>query len=64
MVEVPHKDGPWGAKGLGEMTTVQIAAAIANAIYDAVGVRIKTLPITPEKLLRALKEKEAQNKSV
>ncbi|MDF1591127.1 MAG: xanthine dehydrogenase family protein molybdopterin-binding subunit [Desulfobacterales bacterium] len=56
IVEVPCSEGPWGAKGLGEMTTVPIAPAIANAIYDAVGVRIKDLPITPEKLLKAMKE--------
>jgi CO/xanthine dehydrogenase Mo-binding subunit len=64
LVEVPHKDGPWGAKGIGEMTTVPIAAAIANAIYHAVGVRIKSLPITPEKLLRALKEKGGAKENV
>jgi CO/xanthine dehydrogenase Mo-binding subunit len=62
LVEVPHKDGPWGAKGLGEMTTVPMAAAIANAVYNATGVRIKDLPITREKLLRALKEKEKEEK--
>ena len=64
LVEVPHQDGPWGAKGIGEMTTVPIAAAIANAIYHAVGVRIKSLPITPEKLLRALKEKGGAKEKV
>jgi len=58
LVEVPHKEGPWGAKGIGEMTTVPTPPAIANAIYDAVGVRIKDLPITPEKILRALKQKQ------
>ena len=39
------------------------AAVISNAIFDAVGVRIKTLPITPEKVLRALREKESENKA-
>jgi xanthine dehydrogenase molybdenum-binding subunit len=58
MVESVDPDGPYGAKGLGEPGLVPTAAAIANAIYDAVGVRIKSLPITPEKILRALKEKE------
>jgi 4-hydroxybenzoyl-CoA reductase alpha subunit len=57
MVESIDPDGPYGAKGLGEPGLVPTAAAIANAIYDAVGVRIKSLPITPEKILRALKEK-------
>jgi CO/xanthine dehydrogenase Mo-binding subunit len=36
------------------------AAVVSNAIFDAVGVRIKTLPITPEKILRALREKESE----
>ncbi len=50
--------GPFGAKGLGELNMDPTAAVISNAIFDAVGVRIKTLPITPEKVLRALQEKE------
>ncbi len=50
--------GPFGAKGLGEPGLVATAPAIANAIYDAVGVRIKSLPMTPEKILNALKEKK------
>src|SRR6266542_2133509 len=49
--------GPFGAKGLGELNMDPTAAVINNAIFDAVGVRIKTLPITPEKILRALREK-------
>lgn len=49
--------GPFGAKGLGELGMDPTAAVIGNAIFDAVGVRIKTLPITPEKVLRALREK-------
>lgn len=54
MVEIPHPEGPFGAKGLGEGPTTGIAAAVANAIEDAIGVRIRDLPITPEKILRAL----------
>lgn len=50
--------GPFGAKGLGELNMDPTAAVISNAIFDAVGVRITTLPITPEKILRALREKE------
>ena len=46
--------GPFGAKGLGELGMDPVAAIISNAIYDAVGVRIKTLPITAEKVLRAI----------
>jgi len=58
IVETMDKDGPYGAKGVGEPGCVPTAPAIANAIYNAVGVRIKSLPITPEKVLEALKEKE------
>jgi xanthine dehydrogenase molybdenum-binding subunit len=58
IVETDEQDGPFGAKGIGEPGLVPTAPAIANAIYDAVGVRIKDLPITPERVLRALKEKE------
>ncbi len=56
-VENRNGPGPYGAKGLGEQPNVPTAAAIANAVYDAIGVRIKSLPITPEKILSALKEK-------
>ena len=57
IVETDEKDGPFGAKGIGEPGLVPTAPAIANAIYDAVGVRIRDLPITPEKILAALKAK-------
>jgi len=52
--------GPHGAKGVGEPTAVPTAAAIMNAIYDAVGVRITTLPATAEKVMTAILEKNAQ----
>ncbi len=51
----PH--GPFGAKGIGEPTTIPTAPAIANAIAHAIGVRIKDLPISPDKIVQALKEK-------
>jgi CO/xanthine dehydrogenase Mo-binding subunit len=54
-VTMPHPDGPYGAKGVGESGTLSVQAAIGNAIYNAVGVRVKDLPITPEKILRALR---------
>ncbi len=57
VVETDDQFGPFGAKGIGEPGLVPTAPAIANAIYDAIGVRIKELPITPEKVLAALKEK-------
>ncbi len=54
--------GPFGAKGLGELGMDPTAAVINNAIFDAVGVRIKKLPITPEKVLKALQEKKKQGR--
>ena len=51
--------GPFGAKGVGEPTSVPTAAAILNAIYDAVGVRLTTLPATAERVLAAIKAKPA-----
>mmetsp|Transcript_22151 Transcript_22151/g.10564 ORF Transcript_22151/g.10564 Transcript_22151/m.10564 type:complete len:758 (+) Transcript_22151:1601-3874(+) len=57
VVETIDKDGPYGAKGIGEPGCVPTAPAVANAIYDAVGVRIKSLPITPEKVLAAIKSR-------
>ncbi len=58
-IEVPDPFGPFGAKGVGEITQVPTAAAIANAIYDAAGIRLRELPMTPERILKALKEKSA-----
>ena len=55
-VEVPEPLGPFGARGIGEATTIPTAAAIANAIFNAVGVRMKELPMTPERILRGIKE--------
>jgi 4-hydroxybenzoyl-CoA reductase subunit alpha len=60
VVETDDPEGPFGAKEAGEGLILPVAPAIANAIYDAIGVRIKELPITPEKILRALKEKETR----
>jgi len=54
-VETHEKTGPFGAKGVGEIALVPVAAAISNAIHDAVGVRSFTLPITSERLFNALR---------
>lgn len=62
LAPVPHSEGPFGAKGIGEETTIPCPPAVPNAIYNAVGVRIKELPITSEKVLKALKEKEVGEK--
>jgi CO/xanthine dehydrogenase Mo-binding subunit len=58
VLEYPSANGPFGVKGVGEMTANPPIPAIVNAIYNAVGVRITSLPVTPEKVLRALEEKE------
>lgn len=57
-VEDPECTGPFGAKGLGEPAMLPTVAAIINAINDAVGVRITSLPATPEKILQALADKK------
>lgn len=54
LVEVPSERGPFGAKGVGEPPVIPVGAAIANAVADAVGVRVTEMPITPERLFRAL----------
>lgn len=58
IVECPVDSGPFGAKGVGEPATIPTAPAIVNAIADAIGVRIYDLPVTPEKILKALNEKK------
>jgi CO/xanthine dehydrogenase Mo-binding subunit len=50
------KDGPFGAKGFSEGALVPVLPAIGNAIYDALGIRIKYAPISPEDILKALEE--------
>ena len=60
IVETIDPNGPFGAKGASETAMVPTAGAIANAVWDAVGVRINSLPITPEKILAALREKEKE----
>ena len=54
LIEVPTEDGPFGARAVAEPPGFGPPAAIANAVYDAIGVRIKDLPITPAKILAAL----------
>lgn len=55
----PDPEGPFGAKGVGEHGCIPTAAAIANAIYDAVCVRLYELPMTPERVLKAIKNSKA-----
>lgn len=55
IVESGHPEGPYGAKGIGESALASIPAAIGNAVYDAIGVQIKDLPIRAERVYRALR---------
>jgi 4-hydroxybenzoyl-CoA reductase subunit alpha len=55
MVETMDPGGPYGAKEVGEGSISGMLAAISNAVYDAIGIHFKELPITPEKVLTALK---------
>ena len=62
MVGADHKTGPFGAKGVGESATFGLSPAIANAIQDAVGVRLTELPLTPEAVFRALSATTAEKR--
>ncbi|MDP7547575.1 MAG: xanthine dehydrogenase family protein molybdopterin-binding subunit, partial [Alphaproteobacteria bacterium] len=54
LVEVPNPDHPYGVKGVGEANIVPPMAAVANAVHDATGVRVTSLPISPPRLLAAM----------
>ncbi|MDE0682473.1 MAG: hypothetical protein OXI63_06115, partial [Candidatus Poribacteria bacterium] len=54
IVEVPNPGHPYGVRGVGEVPIVPPMAAIANAIYDAIGVRMTELPMSPDRLLKAM----------
>ena len=56
LVPAPSGSGPYNVKGIGELPIVPVSPAIANAIEDAIGVRVRSLPLTAEKVYRALKE--------
>jgi 4-hydroxybenzoyl-CoA reductase subunit alpha len=58
LIEDPDPNCPFGAKEVGQGPLLPVMPAVANAIYDAVGVRIDELPITPDKVLRALEKKK------
>jgi xanthine dehydrogenase molybdenum-binding subunit len=57
LIETVDEAGPFGAKGLGEAGTIPISAAVANAVKDATGVRLTELPMTPERVYRALRRR-------
>lgn len=62
IVETPQDDGPWGARGVGEHSMVPTIPAIANAIYDAIGVRPGSPPFTAEKVYLAMMDAAAEKK--
>ena len=62
LVESNDPNGPLGAKGASETAILPGAPAIANAVFDAVGVRITELPITPEKVLAALRAQRQESR--
>ena len=62
IVEKNAADGPYGAKGAGETPIVPTAAAVANAIADATGAYVAELPVTPERVLRAMRERTTREK--
>jgi CO/xanthine dehydrogenase Mo-binding subunit len=57
IVETADPNGPWGARGMGEMPYLPVAAAVCAAVYDATGIRFDEFPLTPERVWRRLKEK-------
>ena len=61
LIQHPCASGPLGAKGVGEPPIIPPPAVMANAVFDAVGVRIHDLPLTPERIVKALKDKRAQH---
>jgi CO/xanthine dehydrogenase Mo-binding subunit len=62
LVESEHREAPFGAKGIGEPAATATAPAIVNAIHDAAGIWVKELPVTPEKILAALREKRVRER--
>jgi CO/xanthine dehydrogenase Mo-binding subunit len=58
IIESPESTAPYGAKGIGEPVMLGVAPAVLNAIYDAVGIRMTTIPVIPDNLLVAIKEME------
>ena len=58
LIETPQKDGPHGARGIGELVMIGAAPAIANAIFHAIGVQVTKLPMSPEKVWKAIQEQK------
>ena len=60
LIEDPDPNGPYGAKEVGQGPLLPVPPAVANAVYNAVGVRIDEVPITPEKVLKRLERQSAR----
>ena len=58
-LESPNEEGPYGAKGIGEVALVPVMPAIANAINAAVGIELNEIPMTKERILNGIKAKQA-----
>ena len=61
IVEIPNPKLPFGARGVGEVGIVPPLPAVANAIHDAIGVRLREAPMSPVKVLKALNQKNGKN---
>lgn len=64
LVEGPEEAGPYDAKSVGELPVYPVAAAVANAVHDAAGIRLRELPFTPDKVLRALDQRNGTSTRV
>ena len=60
LIENPQADGPYGARGIGEITMLGVPAAIGNALQNAVGIQINSLPLTAENIWQTIKEKRPE----
>ena len=57
LIENPQEDGPYGARGIGELTMLGVPAAIGNAIFNAIGIQINDLPLTSQRLWSEIRRK-------
>ena len=57
-VETPQFDGPLGARGIGELSMISVASAISNAIFRCIGVKLNSLPMSPEEVWKAISEQK------
>jgi CO/xanthine dehydrogenase Mo-binding subunit len=64
ILEIPNPDHPYGIRGVGETSIVPPLAAIANAVSNAVGVRMDHIPMSPPRILKALKDAAADERNV